>query len=59
MDPAQDEYLKQIQEISAGIDTLEKKIKKIEQDLDGIEKVKNKNAINCYYKNSLLSNSSL
>ena len=56
MDPAQDEYLKQIQEISAGVDTLEKKIKKIEQDLDGIEKVRNKDTVNCYYKSSLLSN---
>ncbi|XP_019852220.1 PREDICTED: BAG family molecular chaperone regulator 1-like [Amphimedon queenslandica] len=37
-DPAQDECLKKLDDISESTNTIERKIKKIEQELEGIEK---------------------
>uniref|UniRef100_A0A1X7TGS6 Uncharacterized protein n=1 Tax=Amphimedon queenslandica TaxID=400682 RepID=A0A1X7TGS6_AMPQE len=38
-DPAQDECLKKLEDISESTNTIERKIMKIEQELEGIEKV--------------------
>ncbi|XP_019852243.1 PREDICTED: BAG family molecular chaperone regulator 1-like isoform X2 [Amphimedon queenslandica] len=38
-DPAQDECLKKLDNISESTNTIERKIKKVEQELEGIEKV--------------------